>query len=262
MNPIDLDDKVAAAAIAAAGTVIGALIQLRIAWRKEVSERARGIPVSKRSRRGPVVAVGILLIAAAVGGFALSEYLMGRLDRESAAVRGELQMQLQQISSTAERLERATLRDRESAGRGAADRTGAAVVAVVATVGPCRARVGDGVDLPGGCAESEALRVTLCASVPSSATVTDTILYVRPEESREAWNEHRVAVGEDAGRARFADKPYERADADQAKQICAVFATWDGEHAYSARLAASYVSAPAAGGLPSVALVPASGLTQ
>ena len=113
MNPFDLDSRVAAG-VAAAGTVIGALAQLRVAWRKEVSDRARGVPATKKSRRGPVWAVFLLLIAAAVGGFAFSQYLVRRSNSESAAVRGELQTQLARISATAERLERATLSDRDS----------------------------------------------------------------------------------------------------------------------------------------------------
>ena len=72
MSLFDLDSSVNAAAVAAAGTVIGALAQLRLAWRKEVAERARGVPATKKSRRGPVLAVFLLLIAAGVGGFAFS----------------------------------------------------------------------------------------------------------------------------------------------------------------------------------------------
>jgi len=53
MNLFDLDDKVTAAAVAAAGTVIATLIQLHVTRRKEVSERARGVPATKKSRRGP-----------------------------------------------------------------------------------------------------------------------------------------------------------------------------------------------------------------
>src|SRR5271166_5936836 len=109
MNLFDLDDKVAAAA-----TVIGTLIQLHFTWRKEVSERARGVPASKKSRRGPVLAVVLLLIGAAVGGFAFSQYLVRQSDLESAALNGELQTQLARISATAERLEQVTLRDHGS----------------------------------------------------------------------------------------------------------------------------------------------------
>ena len=90
---LDLDDKVTAAAVAAAGTVIGSLIQLRVSWRKEVSERARGVPSTKKSRRGPVLAVGLLLVGAAAGGFAFSQYLVKQSDVESAALRAEEERQ-------------------------------------------------------------------------------------------------------------------------------------------------------------------------
>src|SRR6202011_5345031 len=100
MNLFDLDDKVTAAAVAAAGTVIGSLIQLRVSWRKEVSERARGVPATKKSRRGPVLAVGLLLVGAAAGGFAFSQYLVKQSDLETAALRGQLETQLAKISAT------------------------------------------------------------------------------------------------------------------------------------------------------------------
>jgi hypothetical protein len=262
MHLFDLDERVAAAVIAAAGTVIGALIQLRAAWRKEVSDRARGVPVTKKSRRGPVLAVGLLLIAAAVGGFALSQYLVALSDRESAAVRGELQTQLRQISATAARLERATLRDHGSAGRAADGRVGVEAATVATTVGPCHVRTVDGADAAPGCAEADALRVTLCASVASSAVVTDTVLYARPEQSRQPWNESRVIAGQGTGSARFVDKPFERPEAEQTKEVCTVFSSWDGEQAYSARLVVHYIAAPSAGDLSNASLVPTSGVSQ
>src|SRR5271167_2607785 len=138
MNMFDLNDSVVAAVVAAGGTVIGSLIQLRVVWRKETSERSRGVPVSKKSRRGPVMAVCLLLIGAAVGGFALSQYFMQRSDLESAAQRGQLQAQLAQISATAERLERATLGDHGSGGRAVENRRGEDAVTVTTTVAPCR----------------------------------------------------------------------------------------------------------------------------
>ena len=262
MHLFDLDDKVAAAVIAAAGTVIGALIQLRAAWRKEVSERARGVPVTKKSRRGPVMAVGLLLIAAAVGGFMLSQFLLARSDRETAAVRGELQTQLNQISATAERLERATRRDHELSGRTADGRAGIDGVTVETTIGPCRAGTGDDSQALPGCAESAALRVTLCASVPASAALTETVLYARPAESHQPWSDSRVAVGQDAGRARFVDKPFERAEDELTRQVCALFTSWDAEQAYRARLVVKFVATPAAGDLSNASLVPTAGVAQ
>jgi hypothetical protein len=255
---LGLDDNVVAAAVAAAGTVIGALIQLRVTWRKEVSERARGVPLTKKSRRGPVLAVGLLLSAAAVGGFAFSQYLVKQSDRESAALRGELQAQLTQIRATAERLERVTLSDHSSSAR-TADGEG---VSVTTTVESCRARAGIVTDETTACVEQDALRITLCANLPSSAVVTATVLYARAEDSPRPWNESRVAPGQDVGHARFADKPFERAETDQTKQVCTGFYSWDGEHAYSARLVVQYALAAAATDVPSAALVPVSGAGQ
>ena len=240
MNLFDLDDRVTAAAVAATGTVIGALIQLRAAWRNEVSARARGVPVTKKSRRGPVLAVFLLLVAAGVGGFALSQWLMQQSQRESEALRGELHTQLAQISATAERLERATQQERTAVGRADAD---VQAVTVTTTVGPCRARSAGSGDA--ACSEQEALRVSLCGSVPASAVVTDMALYARPEESPRSWSDSRVAPGQDVGQARFSDKPFERPESDQSRQVCAGFSDWDGQQAYSARLVVKYGPGPA-----------------
>jgi len=258
MNAFDLDDRVTAAAVAAAGTVIGALIQLRVAWRKEVSERARGAPVTKKSRRGPVLAVFLLLIAAGVGGFAFSQYWVRQTERESTAMRGELQAQLAQISATAQRLERASLTDHGAAARPENDQRGAKGFSVTTTIGPCHARTaaaGDGVRT---CSEQEALRVTLCGGVPSSAIVTNSVLYARPQNSGQPWTERRVAPGEDVGHARFADKPFERAESEQTKQVCTDFSVWDGEQAFSARMDVIYDLAPAEREIAHAAVAPIS----
>jgi hypothetical protein len=239
MNLFDIDLKVSATAVAALGTVIGALAQLRLAWRKEVSERARGVPATKKSRRGPVLAVFLLLVAATVAGFALSQYFMVRQsDRESAALRGDLQAQVARISASAERLERVTASDHGSTADG--DRRRAEEVSVTTTVGPCRAVPAAADGVAPVCSEQEALRVTLCSSVPSSAVVTATALYARPENSARPWVESRVAPGQDIGRARFAEKTFERSESEHTKQVCTGFSAWDGEQAFSARLVVTY----------------------
>ena len=242
-NFLDLDDRVMAAAVAATGTVIGALIQLRVAWKKEVSERARGVPATKKSRRGPVAAVLLLLVAAGVSGFAFSQSLVMKSERETAELRGELRTQLDQINATAARLELATLSDRQTS-RTTDARRGPDDVAVTATVGPCKARAVAGTDAATACTEQDAQRVTLCASVPTSVPAMDITLYARPEDSAQAWADSKVAFGQDLGKARFADKPFERAETDRTKQICTGFSAWDGEHAYSARLVVRYPGSP------------------
>jgi hypothetical protein len=239
MNLFEFDPKVSATAIAALGTVIGALAQLRMAWRKELSERARGVPATKKSRRGPVMAVFLLLVAATVSGFVLSQYLMVRQsDRESAALRGDLQAQVARISATAERLERMNISDHNSTADG--DPRGIDEVSVTTTVGPCHAVPAAADGVAPICSEQEALRVTLCSSVPSLAVVTATILYARPENSPQPWAKSRVAPGQDIGRARFAEKTFERSESLQTKQVCTGFSAWDGEQAYSARLVVTF----------------------
>ena len=258
MSLTDLDDKVLAAAIAAAGTVIGALIQLRAAWRKEVSDRARGAPVTKKSRRGPFLAVGILLVAAAAGGFAASRYLQRESERETAAMQAELKAQLAQISATAERLAEVTQHDREVAARVADSRAAGTVVSVSATVGPCRPAAGPSADGAAACAEADAVTVTLCATLPGAAFVTDTALYAATAESHQPIEDARVEVGQDVGHARFPERPSERAEADQTKLVCVPFTNWDAEHAYRARLAVKHVPGRRADEYSNASLVPSS----
>ncbi|HWX79808.1 MAG TPA: hypothetical protein VNZ02_06965 [Steroidobacteraceae bacterium] len=258
MNMFDLNNQVVAAAVCAAGTVVGSLIQLRVVWRKETSERSRGVPVTKKTRRGPVLAVCLLLVGAAVGGFALSQYFVQRSDLESAAVRGQLQVQLAQIIATAERLERATLGDHGAGARAVDDRRGEQAATVTTTVAPCRAATGVVADATPACDEQGAQPVTLCASVPAMAAVTAMDLYARPDDSTQPWTDNRVAPGQAIGRARFADKPFERSDSDQTKQVCTGFSSWDAEKRYSARLVVKYAIAPAPSEASRAQLVPVS----
>ncbi len=238
MIPFDLDDRVIAAAVAAAGTILGALIQLRIAWRKEVSERARGVPLTKKSRRGPVAAVVLLMVAAAVGGFALAQYFQLDHSRlEAAELRDQLQAQLAQFRATAERLEHATALGQARGMRDLAEATATGETAVTTTVGPCRAR---GTDAGAACAAGDALRATLCASVPAAARIVATSRYVRPEGSEQPWEASIVPPGATVGRTSFADASSERADSERSKQICTEFSTWDSERAHAARLVVTY----------------------
>lgn len=158
-----------------------------------------------------------------VAGFVLSQYLMSESNRESAALRGDLQTQVARISATAERLERATSSDHGSISHADDDHRGAQMVSVTTTVGPCRAGALSAPDVTPICSEQGALRVTLCGSVPSSAVIAAAVLYARPENSQRPWSENRVAPGQDIGGARFADKTFERGESEQTKQVCTLF---------------------------------------
>jgi hypothetical protein len=233
-----------AAMIGASATVLGALVQLRLSWRKELKERERGQPITKKTRRGPVIVVFALMIAAAVGGFALSEYFMSLRNGDRDTLRAELQSKLSEISASAARLERARLAARERADfgvvRAEALRGGEEGVAASALVGPCKSQSAAAPGSRPACSEQSAVQVAVCARVPASATVKEVLLYTRFEDAQQPWADSRVQPGQDAGGAKFVEKFIERPDGDANKQICQGFVNWSGEKARLARILVRY----------------------
>jgi hypothetical protein len=241
MDLTHVSDSVLAALIGAGATMLGALIQLRLSWRKEMKERERGQPITRKSRRGPVLVVFALMIAAAVGGFALSQYLISLREGDRDALRADLQSKLSEINATANRLEQTRLNERQQieaeARRSDAAHQGDEGAAASVVVGPCKPE-----GVPGDrreCTEQSAMRVSLCARVPAAATVKEVQLYTRLDDSK-AWADSRVQPGQDAGQARFAEKTAERPDADSARQVCADFVNWSGEKSRQARILVKY----------------------
>jgi len=234
-----LPEPVLAAMIGAGATVITALVQLRLSWRKELKERERAQPITKKSRRGPVIAVLALMIAAAVGGFALSQYFVSLREGDRDALRSDLQSKLSEINATALRLAEARMNERKQieteTQRADASRLGEEGAAASVLVGPCRPEYGGTVE----CTEQGAMRITVCASVPAAATVKEVQLYIRAENSKQPWAETRVQPGQDAGEARFADKFSERPE-EGAKQVCQGFANWSHERTRIARIVVKY----------------------
>ncbi len=240
MDLTRLSDPVMASLIGAGATVLTALVQLRLSWRKELKERERGQPISKKTRRGPVMLVLALMIAAAVGGFALSQYLMSWRNSDRDELRTELQTKLDQISATAARLEQARLneyqqmemgiRRAEALRMGEEGATGSVVVA------PCKSEAGAKHE----CTEKTAVRVSVCARVPQSASVKEVVLYTRFEDSQQPWPDARVQAGQDAGQAKFLEKFSERPDLAGAKQVCQGFEHWNGEKSRLARILVKY----------------------
>jgi hypothetical protein len=90
------------------------------------------------------------------------------------------------------------------------------------------------------CTESEASAVTLCATIPASATITEIELYTRIADSETPWSTSRVLAGQESGQARFAEKYVEGPEAPGTKQICQGFAHWSTEHARVARMVVRY----------------------
>jgi hypothetical protein len=241
---MNLSDPLLAALIGAAATVLAALVQLRLSWRKELKERERGQPITKKARRGPVIVVFALMIAAAVGGFAFSEYLVSLRGEDRDALRAELQYKLAEISDSAARLEQARLDEREDLETGVLRaveaRRGEEGAAASVLVGPCRAAGGTAPGTGPSCSEQGAVRVAVCARVPAAAAVREVLLYTRFEDVQQPWAESRVQPGQDAGMAKFVEKFFERPDGDAAKQVCQGFVNWNGDKARIARIVVKY----------------------
>jgi hypothetical protein len=241
---MNLSDPVVAAFIGAAATVLAALVQLRLSWRKEIKERERGQPITKKARRGPVIFVFLLVIAAAVGGFALSQYLMSLLEDDRVALRDEMKARLSEINATALRLEQARLAERRQieseVHQADALREGEEGVAAVVLVGPCKVENTAPAEAKRECREQNAMRIAVCTRVPSAATVKEVLLYTRLEDSQQPWAEARVQAGQDAGQARFVDKVFERPDGEAGKQVCQGFVQWNAEKSRLARIVVKY----------------------
>lgn len=241
---MNLSDPVTAALIGAGATVLAALVQLRLSWRKELKERERGQPITKKTRRGPVIFVFALMIAAAVGGFAFSEYLVSLRGEDRDSLRAELQYKLAEISDSAARLEQARLDEREDLETGVLRavevRRGEEGAAAIALVGPCATESAAAPGSRSPCGEQNAVRVAVCVRVPASATVKEVLLYTRFEESQQPWAESRVQAGQDAGQAKFVEKFFERPDGDAARQVCQRFVNWSGEKTRLARILVKY----------------------
>jgi len=231
-------DALVAAAIGALATVVTALIQLRISWRKEMRERERGQPITKKTRRGPVLIVFALMIAAAVGGFALSQYFVSLRDGDRDALRADLQSKLSEINATALRLAEARMSERKEieteVQRADASRQGEEGATASALVGPCRPEYGGKPE----CTEQSAMRVTVCAGVPASATVKEVQLYIRSDD-KQSWADARVQPGQEAGQARFAEK-FSESSEEGAKLVCQAFANWSHDKTRLARIVVKY----------------------
>ncbi len=239
---MNLSDPVTAALIGAAATFVTAVIQLTTNARRQAAERAAGKPASRKS--GSWLAIFALALAALVGGYALSEYQSYSARQDDKMLREEMQSHLRNISAAAVRLERAGL---EKNGQSPADaqlaaerRRGAEGVAAIISVPPCRAPKAGLAQAPAACAESEALRTTLCAVVPASATVTEVQVFTRIEDARQPWDEVRVRAGQDAGAAKFVDAYFERAQGNESKEVCQHFAHWNSQKGRSARILVKY----------------------
>jgi hypothetical protein len=230
------------------------LLQLRFSLGKDGGARVQAAG-GRRKGRGPFAILFVIIIASAVGGFALSQWLTENERVSQSMVQRELQDRVDQITRTANQLEQTRVGVRAEIEAGVLRKLGSDGVVVMATVGPCRPSLvvsPPGTATPPGvtgettqpaapvCTESEASTVTLCATIPANATITEIELYSRIAQAETPWSTSRVIAGQESGQARFAEKYVEGPEAPGTKQICQGFTHWSTEHARVARMVVRY----------------------
>lgn len=233
-----MSDSILAAIIAGTATLSASFLQLRSA-----ALRDRGQPGAAQRRKNRVQRIIFLVIigASAVSGFAASQWLNEGERLAQGALQKELQARIAEVSHTAGELEATRAAERAEIETGVLRRIGIDGVAVTATVPACRAATtGDAAGAARVCSEAEAVPVTLCATIPAGATVTEVALFSRRADEETPWSSSRYLPGQEAGEARFADKYSETTPEAGTRQVCQTFAHWSADHARMVRVLVRY----------------------
>ena len=251
-----------ASMIGATATITAAILQLRIAWRKEMMARADHKPVTKKAKRGPVTAVFVLLIASAIGGFALSQYLMTDRQKKGDALEVDMLSRIDQLAVSAQRLENIRLLGEgdilQQLRSEEALRHGREGVVALLGVAKCNSATEVATTELRGCTEQQAIQLQLCAEMPALSTVTAIELYVRADDEPGPWNEKKLAAaGNDFGGGRFSEKSNERLVSETTRQVCYGLHYWNSEFGLQARMVVRYVPSPPPEKIQSAVIAPA-----
>ena len=249
-----MSDPVLAAIISATATICMSLLQLRFSLGKDGGARLQS-GGGRRRGRGPLAIVRVMTVAAAVGGFSLSQWLIENDRLSQSTLEHELRERIEQITRTANQLEQTRAGARAEIEASVLRKIGSDGVAVMAAVGPCRPSLvvsAPGATSPPGasaettsttapaCIESEGSAVVLCATIPGGATITEVDLFTRYADSDAPWSSSRVLAGQEIGQARFAEKYVESPEAAGTRQVCQSFVHWSTEHSRVARMIVRY----------------------
>lgn len=238
---MNFTEPVIAAIIGATATIVTAMVQLRVVGKKQAAEKAAGKPVTKH--KSSWLAILGLMLAAAVGGYAFSEYRAFQDQRETQRLRDEMLARMQELSAAAMRMERAgsQLDGQTSDALAAAERKrGAQGLAAVVHLPPCRGPQVGFSQAPQACTEGDALRVSLCATIPPAAVVTEVQMFSRTGEAQQAWVDAKMQLGQEAAGVRFVEAFAERAAPD-GKEVCQPVLYWGSQPGRAARILVKYV---------------------
>jgi hypothetical protein len=247
-----MSDSVLAAIIAGTATLSASFLQFRSASLRDSS--ARQSTAARRKNRLQRLVLLVIIGAAAVSGFALSQWLTDGERAAQGALQRELQARIAEISRTASDLELTRGGARTEIETGVLRGIGAQGVAVTATVPACRPAAASGPPgasspgvssepgVPAGraCLEAEASPVTLCATIPANATVTEVALFSHLADAEAPWSASRLLPGQESGQARFAEKYSESAPEGGTRQVCQEFVHWSADHGRVARVIVHY----------------------
>ncbi|TLY74984.1 MAG: hypothetical protein E6K49_12860 [Gammaproteobacteria bacterium] len=249
-----MSDSILASIIAATATLSATLLQLRISLAREFTARTQGAG-GRRKSKTPFLILFVMVVAAAVAGFALSRWLTENERLAQSTLEHELRARVEEISRTANQLELTRAGARAEIEAGVLRKIGTDGVVVMATVAPCRpavvVRVPGASSPPGvsaetatpaapACTETEANSVTLCATIPANASVTEVELFSRAADADTPWSTSRLLAGQESGQARFAEKYAESPEGPGTKQICQGFTHWSADRARIARMIVRY----------------------
>ena len=263
-----MSDGVLAAIIAAGATVFGSFIQLRTSLAKELAARTRSTP-SRKANHVLLILLVAMLVGAAVGGFALAQWVFENERAAQQALVRDLRDRIGDLTQYKSEIERTRTELHSVVETDVLRQIGADGVAVLATASPCKlatagaraatlaatgpAALAATVAKPStsvtaqttgsvpaaACAETDAAPVVLCATIPAAAQLGNVELYVRQSDAMGHWSDSRMMPGEAMASARFAAKPVESADGPARKQVCIGFTQWS-DQARIARMVVHY----------------------
>src|SRR5215469_13637740 len=130
-------DGVLAAIIAASATVFGSFIQLRTSLAKEIAARTRS-PPSRRANHVVLTLLVVMLIGAAVGGFALAQWLFENERAAQQALVRDLRDRIGDFTRYRSDIEQNRAELRSVVQTDVLRRMGAVGVVVLATAPPCK----------------------------------------------------------------------------------------------------------------------------
>jgi hypothetical protein len=272
---MSIPDSVLAAIIAGTATLSASFVQLRSALLREAAA-GRASPAARRRNRLQLIILFAVIGAAGVCGFALSQWLTAGERAAQAVMQRELQDRVSEISRTASQLELTRGSERADIESGVLRRIGNDGIVVTANVSACRpplaapvltttpvaAVTASGLLATSGpasppaspsqpladgaaaairsCTEAEASPVTLCATIPGDASVTEVVLFSRLPDSNASWSTSRYLPGQESGQARFAATYSESTPEAGTRQVCQSFAHWSSDHARTVRMVVRY----------------------